>query len=105
MRALVAVPRTDGAGPLFLITAAIGVLALAVAAGGQRTPLLAAAAGGLLLAAVLVRRPYIRWETILVVLVLVILFIPIRRYTMPGDLPFQLEPYRVLVALVLAGWA
>ncbi len=104
MRALVAVPRADGAGPSFLVAAASGVLALAVAAGGQRTPLLAAAAGALVLGAVLVRRPYIRWETILVVLVLVILFIPIRRYTMPGNLPFQLEPYRVLVALVLAGW-
>ena len=31
-------------------------------------------------------------------LVLVVLFIPIRRYTLPGGLPFQLEPYRLMTA-------
>ncbi len=37
-------------------------------------------------------------------LILVILFIPIRRYSLPGNLPFELEPYRLLVALLLVGW-
>ena len=32
------------------------------------------------------------------------MFIPIRRYTLPGALPFQLEPYRLLVALIAALW-
>ena len=35
-------------------------------------------------------------------ILLVDFFIPIR-YTIPGNLPFELEPYRLLVALVLAG--
>ena len=104
MRALVAAPRADGAGPPFLAAAGFAVLAAAVAAGGRSGTLFAGAAGALFLTAVLVRRPYVRWETVLVALLLVILFIPIRRYRMPGDLPFQLEPYRVLVALILAGW-
>ena len=34
-----------------------------------------------------------------------ILFIPIRRYKLPGDAGFSLEPYRLIVALILAGWA
>ena len=34
----------------------------------------------------------------------VILFVPIRRYTVGGGLPFQIEPYRLLIAVVLFGW-
>jgi len=49
-------------------------------------------------------RTLLAWQSFLVLLILVILFIPIRRYTLPGDLPFELEPYRLLVALVLAAW-
>ena len=46
----------------------------------------------------------LRWRSLLGAIVLVILFIPIRRYTMPGNLPFSLEPYRILVALVALVW-
>jgi len=46
----------------------------------------------------------LRWRTLLAGIILVILFVPIRRYTLPGHLPFNLEPYRIIVALVLAGW-
>jgi hypothetical protein len=35
----------------------------------------------------------------------VIVFIPIKRYSFETGLPFQLEPYRVLVAVLLGGWA
>jgi hypothetical protein len=49
-------------------------------------------------------RSLLAWRTLLTTLILVILFIPIRRYTMPGHLPFQLEPYRLLVAFVAALW-
>lgn len=104
MRALVAVPRPGSVWPPLLMTGGFAALAVAVAAGGRSSTFVAAAAGALFLTAVLLRGPYLRWETVLVVLLLVILFIPIRRYRMPGDLPFQLEPYRVLVAVILAGW-
>ncbi len=66
--------------------------------------MLAPAAGVLLLAALLVRRPLLAWSGFLTALLLVILFVPIRRYRLPGNLPFQLEPYRVLVALIVLGW-
>ncbi len=44
------------------------------------------------------------WKTQITALILVVMFIPIRRYTLPGALPFQLEPYRLLVALIAALW-
>ena len=44
------------------------------------------------------------WPALLSGLVLVILFIPIKRYSLPGGLPFELEPYRVYVAVVATMW-
>lgn len=71
--------------------------------GGMLMPL-AAVGVVLALSTLVVARPMLAWEHILVVLVLVITFLPIRRYTVAGDLPFQLEPYRVLVGLIILGW-
>jgi hypothetical protein len=34
----------------------------------------------------------------------VVLFVPIGRYRLPGSLPFNLELYRIVVALVVAAW-
>jgi O-antigen ligase len=44
------------------------------------------------------------WVGLISTLIVVVMFIPIRRYTLPGGLPFQLEPYRLLVATLVAGW-
>jgi polysaccharide biosynthesis protein PslJ len=44
------------------------------------------------------------WSALLSLTILVILFIPIKRYRLPGDLPFQLEPYRIVIAMVAAAW-
>ena len=38
------------------------------------------------------------WQHLLAALILVILLVPIRRYSLPADLPFQLELYRLFVA-------
>ena len=46
----------------------------------------------------------LRWRTLLAVILLVVMLIPIRRYAAPGALPFELEPYRLLAVIVLAGW-
>ena len=46
----------------------------------------------------------LRWDVLLAGIVLVVLFVPIKRYALPGSLPFDLELYRVVVALVLGGW-
>lgn len=104
MGAVVVRPQREAAAAHFLVAAALALLALGMLAGGGATLIAGAAAGVLLLAAVAVRRPFIPWEGVLGLLVLVILFIPLRRYTLPGDAGFGLEPYRLLVALILAGW-
>ncbi len=57
---------------------------------------------GLVLAAY--QRVLLAWPTMLGLILVVILFIPIRRYTVSGNLPFELEPYRVLIAAVLGCW-
>jgi polysaccharide biosynthesis protein PslJ len=49
-------------------------------------------------------RTLLAWKAQLALVAIVILFIPIRRYSLPGQLPFQVEPYRLLIALIVAGW-
>jgi hypothetical protein len=44
------------------------------------------------------------WRWPLTVILIVILFVPMRRYVFPVELPFELEPYRVMVALAIALW-
>jgi O-antigen ligase len=94
-------PRWEAATAAVLTSAAFAVLALGVAADLR---LAAPIACAILVAAVAVRRPYVPWAYVLTALLIVILFIPIRRYRLVGDLPFQLEPYRVLVAVIVAAW-
>jgi polysaccharide biosynthesis protein PslJ len=45
-----------------------------------------------------------RWPTLVGTIVLIILFIPIRRYSLGGGLPLDLEPYRIVVAAVILLW-
>lgn len=45
-----------------------------------------------------------RWEVTVALVVLVVLFIPIKRYQFAVSLPFDLEPYRILVALAVFLW-
>ena len=88
--------------PATVVFSALALLAFAVLAGGS-----VRLAGGLVVVATiaaLVRPVLIGWPRLVAALILIILFIPIRRYTLPANLPFQLEPYRVFVALLVLGW-
>ena len=92
-------------GPVALtavVLASMALLVVAVAENAHPVPFSLVAFA--LLAAALSSAALPKWSTLLVGLVLVILFIPIRRYTLPGSLPFDLEPYRVLVAVVCLLW-
>src|ERR1700733_2208727 len=86
-----------------LLIAAVGLLAADVIAHGQgKTP------AALLLAIVVVMvaaHVATRWSWLMSGLVIVDLLIPSDgRYTLAGMSAFQLEPYRVFVAILLVGW-
>lgn len=92
-------------GPV-LATALIAA-SLAVLAAGETQVFPMRIAVPLLAAAVVLtawHSTILRWRSLLVGIVAVILFIPIRRYSMPGNLPFALEPYRLLVGFVAFAW-
>src|SRR5262245_28228724 len=48
--------------------------------------------------------PLTRWRNLVAGLVMVILFVPLNRYSLPVRLPFQLEPYRIVVAALALAW-
>lgn len=85
-----------------ILVSALAVLTLTVLAG---LPL--RHTGPVVILAVFAAATYrwaLQWHVLLAAMFFVILFIPIRRYALPGDLPFELEPYRLAVALIAAGW-
>ena len=49
-------------------------------------------------------RRILSWRILLALIVLVILFVPVKLYSLPASLPFNLEPYRLLVAFVALAW-
>jgi O-antigen ligase len=49
-------------------------------------------------------RGVLAWHSLITITILVIFFIPIRRFTLAGGFGFELEPYRVIVGLVLLAW-
>jgi hypothetical protein len=51
------------------------------------------------------RRQVFTWTTMMFVLTAVVLFIPIRRYALPIPIGFALEPYRLLIAGLIAALA
>ena len=92
-------------GPIFsgaIVLGSLAVLTLTVVAGSSVVEVGAGVSA--VAAGVLWYRTWLQWHVLLAMLIGVILFIPIRRYTMPGALPFELEPYRLLVAFLLLGW-
>jgi polysaccharide biosynthesis protein PslJ len=92
-------------GPLVssaVVLASLAMLSLVVVRG---MPISGVAPLFLLIVAVAVwHRTLFQWQSLLYLLLLVILFIPIQRYKLPAGLPFDLEPYRLVVAFILVGW-
>jgi polysaccharide biosynthesis protein PslJ len=101
MVAYAASRRAPAAASATLASAA--VIALTTSALANSFSLLALGVA-LLAAAPLALLRTVPWHVLLGALVVVIVFIPIRRYHFATGLPIQLEPYRVLVALLLFGW-
>jgi polysaccharide biosynthesis protein PslJ len=85
-----------------VVLAALLILTCAVVVGhGIRlaTPLAAVAVAGTVVATKLRS-----WRALISLIVVVILFIPVNRYTLPASLPVRLEPYRLIVAIVALFW-
>jgi polysaccharide biosynthesis protein PslJ len=91
-------PRTSAG----VILVGLLLLTLAVVAGVKVIDVVPAVL--LLTVFALGYRALLSWRAALTTLLLVVLFIPIRRYALPGNLPFQLEPYRLLVLTLGLGW-
>lgn len=92
-------------GPVVSATiAASSVLVLALTIAADLPVLEVAVVVAAVVVAALGYRTLLRWQALLALTIFVILFIPIKRYELPGNLPFDLEPYRITVALVMAGW-
>lgn len=49
-------------------------------------------------------RVLLGWQSLVCGVLAVVLFVPIGRFSFPADLPFDLELYRVVIAIVLFGW-
>jgi hypothetical protein len=88
--------------PLWRVAVAAVVLAVvAVAAVAVLPPLVAAASLIAVSLLVILRRYVFTWTAAIVTLAAVIMFVPARRYAIPIPLPFQLEPYRLVVVIVI----
>jgi hypothetical protein len=93
-------PRWLGAAQALWLGFAGLLTLLAVASGSTSI-----AAGGLVLAIAAVGLRQIEsWRVLLSVLLVVIFAIPIKRYQLPVDLPFDLEPYRLGVMFLAVLW-
>jgi polysaccharide biosynthesis protein PslJ len=99
VRTAVGVRRDPSA---LIIIGSLGILAFAVVTGSGARVL----APLVVLVAVLAaaHRALFRWHSLVGLILAVVLFVPIGRYKLPGNLPFNLELYRVVVALVVAAW-
>ena len=78
------------------------LMAAAVLLGKEPETVAAIAALGAALAAW--HQSVLRWPALIGFLISVMLFVPVGRYSIPVNLPFGLELYRLAVALVLAAW-
>jgi hypothetical protein len=83
---------------------AAGSLALAGAVVVGRGVVPAAALLIALSALVAWHHSILAWHSLLRLVLAIVLFIPVNRYTLPVELPFGLDLYRVAVALVMLVW-
>lgn len=93
---------TGSLAPAILILGSLLVLTAGVLAGANPLYLAILTAATSLVATKF--RAITRWHMLLGIVVAVILFIPIRRYELVADLPFDLEPYRIAVGLLVVIW-
>jgi hypothetical protein len=91
--------------PTALVVGGLGVLAVLVPLGQKAT--LAGALAFLIAVVAAIAdsaRPVFTWPNLIALFVAVIWFVPIRLYALPIELPFNLEPYRLLLLVLICVW-
>jgi polysaccharide biosynthesis protein PslJ len=92
-------------GPIFSSAVTVGSLAVLITAVFTGLPLMhMAPVIAIIVVAAVAYRSLLAWRNLLLATIAIVLLIPIRRYEMPGNLPFELEPYRLVVAVIAVGW-
>jgi hypothetical protein len=90
--------------PVSAILVGVAIAAVAVSTitgkGAHTVPPVAAFAVVL----ILWHEQILAWRTQLTLIILTILFVPMKRYTLQAHLPFNLELYRLVVAVVVVCW-
>lgn len=94
--------RASAAGPtLRSVASAVLLAAVALTAILVLPPVIAGGAFLLVAGLYVFRTALFRWTTMLILLGCVVMFIPVRRYEIPIPLPFALEPYRLVIGLLI----
>ena len=87
-----------------LVLGSVALLAASEVVGQPTTITLASVLVVAAAGAAWLSRAATRWETLIGAVVLVILFVPIKRYKFVVELPFDLELYRIVLAVVIVIW-
>lgn len=103
MSVVPAPPPARSVAPLIIVSAITALSFAGILAAPMQAEKIAPLAAIAVLA-VVAHKTLLRWQSLLAILILVVLLIPIKRYSLPGNLPFDLEPYRLLVGLMALGW-
>ena len=80
----------------------IALTALSVDGEGHSQGVLGVIFGSVVV--LLAGRRLLQWPALMASMTLVILFVPIRSYSLPASLPINLEPYRLVVTFVVGIW-
>jgi len=83
------------------VAAALVLAVTTITAIALLPPLVAAAVLITTSLLVIFRRVVFTWSAMIISLAAVVMFVPARRYAIPIPLPFQLEPYRLVLAIVI----
>jgi polysaccharide biosynthesis protein PslJ len=89
--------------PAVAVLGSVALLAVTVVAGSGAMKI----AAGLVIAVAALGLTYKRlftWPSMLTAVVLCMFIIPMDRYNIVGHLPIQMEPYRVLVLMIMLAW-